>query len=80
MSDEQKHKPDDADAVRYWWFDGDTVAALRNRLSGASDNAILKIVPKGRELFLEVIEPGQDAAARLAPLNESHVCPPFCIS
>lgn len=70
-----EHEP-----VRYWWFDGATIAALRDRLNAVlgKPDAYLTVTPQGRELFLDVIDPGQDVAARLGPLNESHICPPDC--
>jgi hypothetical protein len=62
----------------FWWFQGATVAELRHRLNGASDMARLEVHPHGDGLTLEVVEPGQDAVARLVPLNESFRCPPVC--
>jgi hypothetical protein len=72
---EEDRMPDD----RYIWFGPDTVRELKARLNGASDDAVLKIDGHGERTTLEVVDPAQDAAARLKPLNEAHICPPQCI-
>lgn len=70
---------DEQESPRYWWFDGATVQALKERLDAAGPGVIFKVNKDGNALTLEVIDPGQDKAARLAPLNESHPCPPICL-
>lgn len=69
---------DAGETGRFWWFQGTTVTELRKRLNAASENARLEVHPHGEDLTLEVVEPGQDAVARLVPLNESYRCPPVC--
>lgn len=66
---------------RYWWFQGDSVRQLKARLATSSDEAILKVTPHGNDLTLEVLEPGEaEGRAVGGPLNESHICPPVCLS
>jgi hypothetical protein len=63
----------------YWWFQGATVAALRERLNAASPDAVLEVHLNGEKMTLDVVEP--DAARgeeRVTALNESFICPPVC--
>jgi hypothetical protein len=71
--------PDDHADHQYVWFGPDTVRELTARLNAAGVDAVLKIAGHGERTTLEVIDPAQDAAARLAPLNEAHPCPPQCL-
>jgi hypothetical protein len=65
--------------IRYLSFSGETFRELRARITGASDAAIFRVHgPFNEHATIEVVEPGQDAAARLKPLNEAHPCPPAC--
>jgi len=62
----------------FHWFKASTWQQLRDRLNAASDDAWLEVHQDGEAMTLEVVEPGQDAVARLVPLNESYRCPPIC--
>lgn len=74
MSDDKK-----ADDVRSVWFQGETVAAIREQLNAAGPDAVLQFnAPFDERATVEVLRPGQDAVVRVKSLNEAHVCPPFC--
>lgn len=78
MSDEHKEKSEE---IRYIWFGGATLTALRDRLNTVLDNPDARLVvtaPFNEHATIEVVDPSQDAAARLKPLNEAHPCPPQC--
>jgi hypothetical protein len=65
-------------ADKFWWFQGATVLALRDRLAGATETTILKCIPEGDKLLLDVVEPITPDASTAGPLNESYICPPIC--
>lgn len=68
--------------VRYFWFQGATVSALRDLLNAAGADAILKVNLHGQDATLEVLEPHEaveGAQPVRQPLNESHPCPPQCL-
>ena len=63
----------------YVWFDGETIQELKRRLN-AIDRPLLKVSGQGAETLLEVIDLNKSPeVAALAPLNEAHPCPPFCL-
>ncbi len=62
---------------RYWWFQGKTVMDLTGQLQAAGPDAILEVHPEGDGVLLRVVGVDQKSAD-VAPLNESHPCPPFC--
>ena len=64
----------------YWWFQGATIAALRDRLNAVLDDpeAVLIVKREGRGITLQVLDSRVAESVQLAPLNESHPCPPFC--
>ncbi len=67
---------------RYVWFPATTVQALRQQLDAASPEAVLVVRGEAEHMTLEVVEPGrvfEEDALSANVLNESHICPPFCI-
>lgn len=66
---------------KFWWFQGTTVLALRDRLAKATDITILKCIPEGDKLLLDVVEPVPTVVPEVSPagpLNDSFICPPVC--
>lgn len=65
--------------IKYVWFDGATVEELKRRLN-AVERPILKVAGSGAKTTLEVWDlNASPEAAKLAPLNEAHPCPPQCL-
>ena len=63
----------------YTWFDGETVAALYQRLQNIGpENARLEVRGKGAHMTLTVVRTGITAADTTDPLNKAHPCPPDC--
>lgn len=76
MPDDQESLP-----IRYLWFDGVTIAALRDRLNAVLDQPEARLIihgPFNEHATIEVLDPRTDKTARLKPLNEAHPCPPAC--
>lgn len=76
----KKAKPR-AKAPSYWWFDADVAVALRDQLNATLEGgARLEVRIDGKKsMTLTVVPLGiYTAEAAFAPLNKSHVCPPFC--
>ena len=59
----------------YFWFQGESVLELYERLSIIGPAvARLEVHTHGNRAYLEVIGDGYDGP----PINESHICPPDC--
>ncbi len=63
----------------FHWFGPDTCAALAMQLT-SGPVARLEIRGHGEHMTLTVVRPGDapETPSREGPLNESHLCPPFC--
>lgn len=62
----------------FWWFSGDSVRALRERLNAAGDTARLEVHLDGNDMTLDVVPADVIPAAPSPSINESHICPPVC--
>ena len=64
----------------YWWFQGDSVAALRNALEGAGENPRLEVHLDGQAMTLHVFHAGEigELADGGGGINDAHICPPVC--
>ena len=64
----------------FHWFGPETVDALREQLNAAG-SCRLEVHQRGGALWLHVVPEGvttEAAAAKVVPLNKSHLCPPDC--
>ena len=64
----------------YWWFRGDAVTTLVERLLVADPaTARLEVHPEGREMTFLVIPAGPVPESHTEEhINDSHLCPPDC--
>lgn len=62
---------------RYWWFDKETVDALRAKLDAGAQRLEVRI-DHNQFMTLRVIPLGEVAAQEGGDLNKSNVCPPIC--
>ena len=69
-----------AKAAPFWWFDSETVEALKERLGAAGSGTRLEVrVDAGKRMTLRVVPAGVTTeGASSDDLNKSHVCPPQC--
>ena len=65
------------DATTYFWFKGDTIAALVAAIetAGGASVARLECRQDGDKMYLHVLDANKTVVARL---NDSLMCPPFC--
>lgn len=63
-------------AKKFWWFKGASVTELKNRLNGATDPKLEVRIEKNAMTLTVVSDVG--TAEGGGPINESHICPPFC--
>ena len=68
-------------AKPYHWFQGESVRALYDLLTEyGPDTARLEVHTKGDQMYLHV-KHAPDAVSGETdpdPINNSHICPPFC--
>lgn len=68
-------------ANRYWWFQGDSVVQLYDRLIAIDPRfARLEVRMEGDKMLLDVVAVADatDKVRANAPINDSRVCPPIC--
>jgi len=61
----------------FWWFEWETMADLAARILSAGPGSRLEVHLDKHKMTFEVVGPNVQAA-KVAPLNKSHVCPPDC--
>lgn len=72
------------DVVPYIWFEWEVALALAERIVAGEPGSRLVVRPSSAEInehtkvTLEIEPPAGSSAARLAPLNKSFICPPWC--
>lgn len=66
--------------VDYYWFQGESVAALYNQLyHSIGGNPRLEVRLSGEKMMLTVVPEGGNAKVTAnPPINDSHACPPTC--
>lgn len=63
---------------RFWWFRGESVAALRAHLNGVGPECRLEVRIQGDDMTFTVIPESLGPTEAGGVINQSHVCPPIC--
>lgn len=72
--------PEKSEKVRYLWFGPETSKTVLERLAAASAPCLRINGPFTAKATIEVVDlNASPEAAKLAPLNEAHPCPPACL-